>query len=293
MMKDNPILSICIQTYNRWEYLEKCIMSIINQNEFLSGEVEIIISDNCSSDGTQAGCERLDSRYLNFTYFRNSVNIADKNFPLALSRGKGIYRKLSNDSLLFKDGSLKAILDVIKDNIEDKPFIYFMNDGRGVLKTDSFEKFLRITSYRITWIGGIGLWNDCCFGIENKTENCESKLWQVPLVLEEASTKQNAIIVNEVFADIQTVKNKNVSYGIFNVFYVNYLSYLKEYVDKKKLSNECYDFLEKDLLYRFFTEFLCEWEINNKSYVFDTKENLRRLVFSAYEQKPYYRNSLW
>ncbi|MCX8512062.1 MAG: glycosyltransferase, partial [Chthoniobacteraceae bacterium] len=44
-------LSICIPTFNRSQYLRLTLESITNQELFQnSDEIEIVISDNCSSD---------------------------------------------------------------------------------------------------------------------------------------------------------------------------------------------------------------------------------------------------
>lgn len=53
MQESLPLLSICIPTYNRSTYLRESIESIIHQSEFISGDVEIVISDNASTDNTE------------------------------------------------------------------------------------------------------------------------------------------------------------------------------------------------------------------------------------------------
>ena len=50
-MKDNPIISIIVPSYNHGKFLEKCLESIINQT-FLN--YEVIIQDNNSSDNTKS-----------------------------------------------------------------------------------------------------------------------------------------------------------------------------------------------------------------------------------------------
>ena len=54
-----PLLSICIPTYNRSGYLEQCLESIVHQERF--DEIEVIISDNCSTDDTEAVCKKYKS----------------------------------------------------------------------------------------------------------------------------------------------------------------------------------------------------------------------------------------
>ena len=43
MKPKKPLLSICIPTYNRCEYLKKSIETIISQKEFSDENVEIVI----------------------------------------------------------------------------------------------------------------------------------------------------------------------------------------------------------------------------------------------------------
>ena len=115
-MSNKPLLSICIPTYNRSSYLEKTLDSIINQNGF-DNRVEIIISDNCSTDDTRDLCLKYSEKFHNIKYFCNDSNIADRNFALALSRGTGILRKLINDTLLFNGFTLEYFLELIdKEN---------------------------------------------------------------------------------------------------------------------------------------------------------------------------------
>ena len=57
------LLSICIPTYNRCSYLKKTLESIVSQKIFETTDlVEIVISDNCSSDGTADVCKIFAER---------------------------------------------------------------------------------------------------------------------------------------------------------------------------------------------------------------------------------------
>ena len=54
-MNQSPILSLCIPTYNRANILEKTISIIVSCRSFDS-DVELVISDNCSTDNTRQVC---------------------------------------------------------------------------------------------------------------------------------------------------------------------------------------------------------------------------------------------
>lgn len=76
-MKGNkqPILSICIPTWNRWYVIEKTINSVCTQPEFENWDIELIISDNASTDNTEQIIKNFQCKYKNIKYFRNSSNI--------------------------------------------------------------------------------------------------------------------------------------------------------------------------------------------------------------------------
>ena len=128
MKKDaKPLLSICIPTYNRDECLNNCIYSIVSQKMFNSSDVELVISDNASDDNTYEIVKKYQEQYKNIIYTRNSENIGDRNFPAALGNSHGIFRKLCNDTLIFRDGALEYLLNIVKENIKQRPVIFFLN----------------------------------------------------------------------------------------------------------------------------------------------------------------------
>ena len=66
-MNQSPILSLCIPTYNRANILEKTISRIVSCRSFDS-DVELVISDNCSTDNTRQVCEHFAAKYDNVKY---------------------------------------------------------------------------------------------------------------------------------------------------------------------------------------------------------------------------------
>jgi O-antigen biosynthesis protein len=65
---NNPNISIIIVSYNVWEYLDKCIRSILLQEGVIP---EIIVVDNNSSDGT---VQNLETRYPQLKCIANKTN---------------------------------------------------------------------------------------------------------------------------------------------------------------------------------------------------------------------------
>lgn len=288
------LVSICIPTYNRASYLKKCLDSIVGQSEFLKGDVEIVISDNCSTDHTEKVVQGYKEKYSNIQYYRNEENIRDKNFPRCLMKGKGILRKLSNDTLLYQKDSLKLLCNAVREYKETRPILFFGNGnlkcigGKKKKQTNTLNDFLCQVSFSSTWIGAFSLWADDCENLIRSEGKCSTSLWQVWELCHLLKNGRLAVLYNEHIVDIQYVSKKDVSYGIFHVFYHNYLGIIQSFVNIGAITQECFDYLEKDILFRFFLNMVIEWELNHNHYKYSVAENLKRTVWNQYCTKPYF-----
>ncbi len=290
-MANKMLLSICIPTYNRSRHLKTTIESIIQQPEFLNGKVEIVICDNASTDDTSIVVGEFSRRYSNISYYRNKCNIRDKNYPMVLSKGHGMLRKLHNDTLKLEPGSLSFMCDTIEKYERDRPLIFFGNgniEDTNNNKLLSFKQFVVQTSYWITWIGAFTIWEDDCKDLEFDTDGCDLLLWQVKKSYELGFKKDECVILNKPFAQIQSVYKKDISYGIYKIFYTNYLGLLKPYVEKNIISKRDYELIRKDLLYNFFTNLILQWELDHEKMNYSKEENLKKLIFSEYKNEIYW-----
>lgn len=289
-----PLVSICIPTYNRSSNLRKTIESIVIQQEFVDKKVEIVISDNASTDNTEEVGREYANKYENISYFRNKENIRDKNFPLVLSRANGVLRKLNNDTLEINDGSLKDFCDLVLKYRDKKPVIFLKNSEDNNIPNYiiDFETAINKLSYLITYIGSYTMWDDDCKDVENDTDGCELLLWQVKKFLELASKKNAVFIYHKVFGTINSVAKKDISYGLYKVFYVNYFSLLKPYFESGQLSSKTKDYLERDLLFSFYPYWIYKWEANAKELKYSDTENLKKDVFNQYKDKEYFNEFL-
>jgi abequosyltransferase len=89
-----PRLSICIPTYNRRNYLADTITSITNQVSAVdASRIEICVSDNGSTDGTEILIRELQSSTpVRIIFSRNETNLgADANYLRAVELASGDY----------------------------------------------------------------------------------------------------------------------------------------------------------------------------------------------------------
>ena len=111
-----PVLSICIPTYNRCEYLMNNLQHICEHQEY---DFEIIISDNASTDDTyKRVTEYIKNNNIDkIKYFRNRENIGpDANFKRVLSLGQGKYSLLLGDDDYLNDDFFEKVLPFLKKN---------------------------------------------------------------------------------------------------------------------------------------------------------------------------------
>ena len=141
-----PKLSICIPTYNRAKYLEKTLASIVSQ---ATEEVEIVISDNASSDNTAEVVSAKKAIFPTITYYRHQENVgADRNYLKVVELAKGEYCWLFGSDDIMKEQAIAKVLS----EIESKADVYLCGltlcaldmtpiDNHRILKTVSDEVF--------------------------------------------------------------------------------------------------------------------------------------------------------
>ena len=108
-----PLLSITIPTYNRAAYLCELLDVLLPQ---LRGEsrVELLVSDNASSDGTPELLEGFARRGLLFRLLRNVENQgSDANFLRCLSEARGKYVWVLGDDDLVLPTAVADLLSLL------------------------------------------------------------------------------------------------------------------------------------------------------------------------------------
>ena len=125
------MISVAMATYNGEQFLQEQLDSIFNQNY---SDIEIIVCDDCSTDGTWALLKQNEEKDSRLHCYRNSSNLGfKKNFEKAISLCKGDYIALSDQDDIWEKEHLKKLLDVIGDNdIACGDAVLIDGDGREI-----------------------------------------------------------------------------------------------------------------------------------------------------------------
>jgi len=91
-------LSICIPTYNRSQYLEECLISVLETIGTHSDETEIIVGDNGATDDTPQLIARIQQSHPEVRYQRRSENLgAECNIYTLVTEANGEFVWLLGD----------------------------------------------------------------------------------------------------------------------------------------------------------------------------------------------------
>lgn len=114
---DRLLLTIAIPTFERRDFLKELLESVLPQVVGVAeAEVEIVISDNGSQDGTEAMCRTLAERHAFLRYDRNPYNAGGPvNVVAAAGKGRGRFTWVIGDDDLVLPGAIGRVLDLIRD----------------------------------------------------------------------------------------------------------------------------------------------------------------------------------
>lgn len=121
-----PILSICIPTWNRAQYLEHTLLNIIKSIGDNYYDIEICISDNDSTDMTSQSVKEIQNEFTkyNIVYRKTELNVGfDRNLLNVIDMAKGNYCWLFGDDDLLQENAIEYVLKLIYENNPDVLFI--------------------------------------------------------------------------------------------------------------------------------------------------------------------------
>jgi len=112
---DEPLVSIGIPVYNGENFLAEALDSALSQEY---GNLEIVICDNASTDGTADICRAYASADTRVRYFRSAVNLgAVRNFGQTVLRSTGEYFTwLAHDDLLIGNYGVRRLVSFMQQN---------------------------------------------------------------------------------------------------------------------------------------------------------------------------------
>lgn len=122
MENKTPLLSVCIPTYNRADKLGYSLKRILESSVEFSGEIEIIVSDNASNDGTSNVISKLKTDYPFLKAYRNETNIGFNGnfFRITDEYATGYFIWVVGDDDIIDAKAFRIILPLLEKNMDLK-----------------------------------------------------------------------------------------------------------------------------------------------------------------------------
>jgi abequosyltransferase len=246
-MNNDILLSICIPTYNRSGILKGSLERIYSQTHNKKLPIEILISDNCSTDKTKDVISDFIERGMDIRYIRNDTNIGmDRNFYQCYRSARGFYIVVIGDDDYLIDGKLEKLLSYLTTGEYGLVHLKTQKNQNSIeIVNDSNQMYLA-TSYWLTYITS---------NIINRKviENYQFEkyfgtfLLVLPLYIYAIKSANKNLLVNERIFESGLSKKTNGGYNFFKVFCDEYLKIWNYFLSLGYVSEKNFFSLKKDI----------------------------------------------
>lgn len=274
LTETRPLLTIAIPTWNRATFLMQTLEQLRQETVAIpNGHVEILVSDNCSSDDTSDVVHTFSESGIPLRYVRNERNIgSDANIAQCFNLAKSKFVLILGDDDLFTDGALRLVLNRLKREeygvVCLKPY-GFESDFRKEYprstkgKEREFQdisRFLTAISSLMTLISSCIINKDLLPEVD-ANELCGENLVQVHLVLQAALAAKKNLFLDYYL--IACKRNNSGGYDFSQVFVSN----LGSILDHHKifgLTEQAIQSIEKRLILTYYPFYLLRQRLIDK-----------------------------
>ena len=225
-------------------HLRQCPKSTLDK-------VEIIISDNCSTDDTEAIVRAAISDGFECVYNKNKENLGmDGNFVTCFKMAKGKYVWLLGDDDPIITQSLVRLVEILSGKQEYGLVHLWCKKKR--FTNDDLKEF----SDKEEFAKKISFWTTCISANVVRTKYVQyidfdkyMGTWftLMPVYLTATQEEKCNLIVNFPIFGASKDWKRNGGYNFFRIFVENYLSIWQEYKEKGLINNDTFNYLKEDI----------------------------------------------
>jgi abequosyltransferase len=247
-MKNRFLLSIAIPTFNRATYLDDALKQLASELSAVDADlVEVLVSDNASSDHTAEIVAKAVQRGMAIRYICNAENVgADANVAQCFNEAQGQYVMIMGDDDLFVDGALAALLGHLQREEYGMVCLKaygFESDFRAELPAsvvghqvfDAPGQYLIKVAHLVTLLSACVINKSLLPGVDARLY-CGSFLVQVHLCVTSALRAKRNLFVNNY--QIAVKRNNSGGYDHSRVFVTNLLGILDGFVGQGLTAND-------------------------------------------------------
>lgn len=290
------LLTIAIPTYNRASFLDLCLSHICEQLGKGATRVELLVSDNDSTDSTSDVVGKYINSGYTINYIKNKENIGpDRNCLQCFNLANGKYVLILGDDDILLDGSLTNILDIIgKDDygvvhlrsygfIEDfkkeRPAGHF--EGH-IIYTD-IKEFLHKASYFLTFVSTNVVNKSLVSSRLELNRFLDSNLVQLGWTFSALFNSKKNVYVKEFMVAAKLYNSGG--YKLCQVFGVNSKKVFDMFANEEGVDREFFKIINKKMLLKFFPANIIRSRMNMTNV---KDENPYNILFPLYKKYLYF-----
>ena len=294
MNTGSPLLTISIPTWNRAPYLAINLEQLERQwPDVPAGTVELIVSNNASTDDTDKVVKDAIKRGMPIRYVANPENIgADANITQCFTMATGNYVIFFGDDDVIIDGGLALLVNRLSPAdygiVTIKPYGYNQDyraeypggEGRDRVFSNGAE-FLESIGALMTLISG-NIINKRLLGNIDVSQFCGSNLVQVYLIVQAALTAKKNLFIDRYL--VACKRNNSGGYQFAAVFVTNFGDVLDHYKGTL-ISDSEITRIERKMIVTYFPYYLFNQRLKNSEGVAVSRQHFEkrfhgRLIYS-------------
>lgn len=242
MLANTPLLSFAIPTYNRARCLERLLVLLKRE---LEGEtrVEVLVSDNASSDGTHTVVEACQSADFPIRYLKNTANQgADRNILQCIEAARGKYVWVFSDDDVVVPGTLRRVLTALAQEKYDIVCISpFFSPSEEIqhrkfrhvpdLEFTRARDLARQVHVLFTFISGVIIAKERLSAVPHPpfASLFDSSLGQLGPFFTVLNAHRRSLVIRDPL--VTATANRSVGYGIYEVFGTNLTKIASEWIE--------------------------------------------------------------
>lgn len=267
-IEKKPKVSVCVMTYNQEKYIRQCLQSIVDQETDF--EFEVIVSDDCSTDGTSEILLDFAEKYPKLVKLHlHPVNMgAYSNYIELHSRALGELVSHCDGDDLFLPSKLQKQVNFFAKNTECTVSWHRMNlfdDFGGFCSGMNFDYSMFpngiVTFEKALRLGAIAIHSSIMYRrCARKTTNPTFKVIDLFYAWEFLS-EGSGVILDEVLGayrvNAKGAVSKSANYNIKLIYFHHARFYFQKYPSKRK-----------DILFFALTNFLADLKNGRKTAIY-------------------------
>jgi hypothetical protein len=253
-MSKRPLVSLCIPTNGIEQWVFPVLDSIFAQP--VDTELyEVVVMDNGDNQNFFDRMQEYCVDKINLHYHKTDAKLFQSEIA-CYQKAKGAFIKFLNHRTKLRTGALDEFIAFVKDNMEQKPVVYFSNgqlhSKKPIRRLPDFDSFVRALSYYSSWSTGMGFWNETFDALPQPLQ--ANELFPHTTILFFDRTNASYIVDDRtLLEEIPVEHTAKGRYDLFSAFAIEYPCIIADLLRTGDITTDTFLYIKKENL-RFLAQ---------------------------------------